>query len=268
MKKLCLFLCLILGPVYTYAWNIRGHEIIAAIAYQHLTPQTKDAVNKILQGDQNGNKFDYDAGWADEIKAQGITQYNNWHFIDTPYTKILGEKMPPIPKENVVWAIHQHEKILSNTNSTTEEKKQALKFLIHFVGDAHQPLHCITQVSPALPYGDQGGNLYPIKTKKYSNLHALWDDAFGFNSQRKSIKHLASKLEEKFPESFFGTQLNDTNPQNWANESYQLAIADAYDTPKNKKTSRTYMMKGRKVAEEQMALAGYRLAKVLNEVFS
>jgi hypothetical protein len=138
------------------------------------------------------------------------------------------------------------------------------------VGDVHQPLHCITRITKQHPQGDQGGNLFLIPTPD-QNLHELWDNAFGFNTdathEKNFIKKSARELENEFPRNDFETAVNKTNPQSWANESYRLAETDAYDTPENKAPSAEYLSKNKEIAKKRMALAGYRLATLLNQTF-
>lgn len=269
MKKYLVALCLILMPLCTPAWNMTGHRIIAQVAYDNLKPSAKEKINTLLHDNHWGDQFMDDAAWPDAIKNDDVHAFDTWHFIDTPYAP-MGLPLTRISTENVVWAINQSENVLQSPNSKDYEKVLFLKFLLHFVGDVHQPLHCITRITKQHPQGDQGGNVFLIPTPD-RNLHALWDNAFGFNinstNEKSFVYHSAQQLEKEFPKSDFDADLKKTNPQAWADESFNLAKEDAYKTTENKKPSAEYMNKNKEIAKKRMALAGYRLAKLLNQTF-
>ncbi len=140
----------------------------------------------------------------------------------------------------------------------------------------HQPLHAADRVSKEYPDGDQGGNLYSIINPPYNNLHGLWDNGVGFfnkaylhhRSRRKLIKRLASRIERDYPPSCFSEKAQDLNPQSWAAESFALARHSAYQTPQNKQPNSTYLHRGQAISEQQVALAAYRLAHLLNRLFA
>jgi S1/P1 Nuclease len=112
-----------------------------------------------------------------------VEQFSDWHFMDQPYivgpVQVLVNSI--LKDDNVVWAIQQAIITLSTANSTILDKALQLRFLIHFLGDIHQPLHMITQFSPQFPppVGDQGGNLYPIQGSFVDFLHPYIDSGAG-----------------------------------------------------------------------------------------
>ncbi len=149
-----------------------------------------------------------------------------------------------------------------------------LSFLTHIVGDLHQPLHTVTLFSAAHPDGDRGGNLYNIMyNNKRTNTHSLWDSGVGtFESKSVSAtdhaKALALTIMQLYPASSFGDKATDLNPDNWAQEGYENAKKYVYNTPENEAPSAAYITIGKQVAEKQAALAGYRLANLLNTLLS
>ena len=126
------------------------------------------------------------------------------------------------------------------------------------------------------PEGDKGGNLYTIQGEKAPDLHAFWDQGLGiFNHSHMNyrlydqwVSHLANFFSKKYPPAAFKDQLRDLNPEDWTRESYRLAIDVAYQTPFNQKPSPEYIKQSKKIVGQQCALAGYRLAALLNKIFS
>lgn len=274
MKKFAFFVCLLLLPVISFAWNATGHQLIAQIAYWHLKPAVKMQVNQliaVLNDDYPKANFVRASVWADQIKNDNIQAYNQWHYINNYFS----DDNSPLPKAsgtNAVWAVNQAIKVLQSPQSKLLEKAFFLRFLIHIVGDLHQPLHAASRVSKEYPLGDQGGNLYPIDYPPYNNLHGLWDNGVGFfregyvshRSRGKQIKRLANRIERDYPPSYFSEKAQDLNPQSWAAESFALARNSAYQTPQNEKPKTAYLQRGQQISEQQIALAAYRLAHLLN----
>jgi hypothetical protein len=119
--------------------------------------------------------------WADDVKTAGMHLFDNWHFFDQIFLDGISEKDCKIivNKNNCV----AHTVISSNTimeKATGQEflRAKMLRYLIHLVGDMHQPLHEISRCTPGLPHGDAGGNAFKLDYK-FTSLHWLWDEAMG-----------------------------------------------------------------------------------------
>lgn len=285
MKKIfCNFFFLtllfwVLFPVPVYAWNMTGHTIIAQIAFDHLTDKAKQQINYLLgaeSDDQRSNKILSASIWPDLIKKDDVHAFDHWHFIDIPFS-VDQTPLPSIAKENVVWAINQSILVVASPRASHYEKKLFLRFLIHFVGDITQPLHCATRVSKQYPKGDAGGVLFPIMSMQWPSLHSFWDAGAGYFSQQIGNDHhlrfwqirlLADAIQKKYPETYFGSQLSDMNPAAWAQQSFTIAKTFAYDTTPGAMLSPTYIAHAQQLSQQQIALAGYRLANLLNLIFS
>lgn len=282
MKKLLfsssiVFFFLFACPVF--AWDSSGHRIVAQIAYDNLNPIAKNKVDQLTELlDQKyppQSRFLFASTWADQIKGDDVTAFNSWHFINYPFS-LDGTATKPPSAENVVWAILQSQKVLASTKSNPYEKAIFLRFLIHFVGDVHQPLHCAELYSKEFPEGDASGNLYLIKDTYAQNLHAFWDEGLGFFRQygraypltNKEALKLANKIQQDYPQSFFTNQAMDLNSQDWAQQSFTIAKSFVYGIKEDSKPSATYVAQGQQKVEQQLALAGYRLANLLNQIFS
>lgn len=288
------------GPAL--AWNNFGHEAIAYLAYKKLTPQTKARVDQLLKlnpyysvwqrqtksdtGDTDAQIFTLAATWPDAIKrdpgyqsdgsANGNTpdgpyaarnigysdflRHKYWHYIDTPFSRD-GTPLPPIPPVNALAQIEAFRKVLSS-DAPDALKSYDLVWLMHIVGDVHQPLHCTTRVSRTAPQGDNGGNDVRIAgNDKVTELHAFWDDVLGPDGS-DAIK-FAESLKEPSARS-----ANISDPNEWIAEGFALAKKDVYRSPIGPgngpyKLNRSYERRARTLARERAALAGQRLANLL-----
>jgi hypothetical protein len=300
MKKRLSFVAFILAltlhPHTVSAWWDVGHMAVAQIAYDELKPDAQKWADGLIAtlttAYPQTHNFVEAATWPDDIKGHGITAYSNWHYTNIPLNDNgVAIACTATPEIDVVWAIGQARSILGNPKSTDAEKGQFLAFLIHFVGDLHQPLHSTSMYTNAIPGGDQGGNLFPLKDSVHNNLHKLWDDGCGYfdafgkidraagpDAWKKTIQDIAKAVTKAYPAKGI-PGLEQLDPEFWALESHNDAVTFGYkgvqsvdgsrktylkpnDTP-----SASYLDAGRKVVERQIAKAGYRLAMILNGLF-
>jgi hypothetical protein len=266
----------LLIPTWAMAWNVVAHQVIAQIAYDQLTPQARKMVAQrypvLGQFYPTINSFNGMASWPDFIKGDDITAFNKWHYIDKPlyFEKIRHPRRVYPP--NVVWAIHRSEQVLTSKKSNLFEQSLFLAFLVHFVGDIHQPLHTVSLYSHRFPHGDKGGNLFKIHSPIASNLHKLWDDGFGlfpttYQPTPTLIRQLATQIETTYPASGLTDEINNMNVAAWASESYDIAKQQVYQIKPNTHPSKTYIAEGKSTVQQRMALAGYRLGKLLNTIY-
>lgn len=268
-----LTIILLLCTAPSFAWNQVVHQVIAQIAYDNLTTNAKKQANQLTQVINQeyatNQTFVQSANWADNINARQISAFSTWHYVDIPINRD-GRQRHYYSKINVIWAINQAVAVLQNPKANTFERALFLRFLIHFVGDIHQPLHAANLYAKRFPKGDAGGNLYLIKDGKIKNLHALWDQCFNMTSRRypdaSAIAQLADQLQQHYPKADFGDEINQMSPAQWASQSYTIADSFVYDTPYNQKISKAYAKQGQIICEQQITLAGYRLAKLLNSL--
>ena len=278
LSQYVLFLFCLLGFSVAHAWDSTGHRIVAMIAYENLMPQAKHHVDQLTESGDRGypglQRFLYAAVWPDFIRGQDVSAFNAWHYIDRPFSRD-GAKPKPENVDNVVWAIGQAEQVLASQKSTADEKSVFLRFLIHFAGDIEQPLHNIELYSKRFPNGDLGGNLFPVKTRYAQYLHQYWDQGLGFYRLKnqtyplrtKAIRRVASQIMQAYPKAYFAAKIRDPNVQDWSDQSFQVAKNFAYNIKLNAKPSQSYVVQGRKIVEQQLALGGYRLAQVLNQLY-
>lgn len=292
MKKACsqrslygFLLCLLLlFTCNAYAWFDSGHMIIAQIAYDQLTEDTRTQVNALLKELANippsYSDFLRCATWMDGIKSTGLEFFNDLHYVDRYYMVGNVSAMPAFEKRNVVWAIQEAVSTLKNPGASAFARALALRFLIHTVGDVHQPLHAATLVSPEFPTGDVGGNRFTIQPTgpgKYTQLHALWDSGvllFPHVTARtpnyaKIVSDATAQILKSVDISRLQAQIQLADPWIWADESFQIAKQITYQNIKvGDKPSDSYIQLGQATVAERVVLGGCRLANLLNSLFS
>ena len=285
-----LVLLILCTPSISLGWGAGGHMIVAQIAFKRLNPTAKAKANELLAIAINpaavsarSKDFVNAAHWPDDLRQfPEFDSFKELHFIDNPFS-LDGTALPSLPTPNIVTALEDNVNILK-TSTDQNAQAQALRFIIHFVGDIHQPLHCATRVDSAHPEGDRGGNLVSIKIPgkngklKSSNLHSFWDGGIGafpptganFRPPPLSqIPAAAAQATAGNPDTDPDLKLDDPfNFSAWADESFALAKDVAYKGITNGgKPSAAYKSKALKTARKRVAWGGYRLAALLNAIW-
>lgn len=268
---------------HSYAWNAVAHRVIANIAYANLTDNARAKVDSLVgrfhQEYPSISSFDEMAPWPDELHGQKIESFSHWHYFDLP---LSGDGTPVknlADTDNAVWAINMIKPVLKNTHANDYERARFLAFLIHIEGDLHQPLHTVSRISAEHLDGDQGGNLFSIidpVSKSKITLHKYWDGGLGVfdqNTNNKSLSNetiasLSTDIMAHYPSDYFGAAVADLSPDHWASDGFGMASEFVYSTPERQVPNATYIDSGKKMAEQRVALAGYRLANLLNSLLS
>ena len=239
------------------------------------------------------------ATWPDLMRsAKGKERefhHGEWHYIDFPIVvegtdkntleiPPIGEKLEPgKPPQNILQALEWCIERLKNPDAPADEKALALAWLEHLVGDIHQPLHCCSLFSADYPKGDRGGNLFMIKYHCNSTrLHAYWDELLGGYMSFRLVDAVADKVIEKHPRASLEKELAVTKFPDWARESFAIARDVAYwggqlkgvtqdvsiaDGSKVPDLPEKYDQLAHETGRQRVALAGYRLAEILNQLF-
>jgi len=300
-----------IGAPSALAWGCRGHQTVALIAEKHLTPEAQKLADKLLGENPidpnlkrfcgNATSLMVDAStWPDDVRNE--RKNGPWHYVDIPRGKQNGSLDEYCASDGCVTrAIEEQRAILKDKSADPMKRAEAIRYLIHFVGDLHQPLHAITN-------GDNGGNCVPVKyfhreplpnsqhpeREEYSpNLHQLWDtEIIERDMEVSNPRRYADELDEKFRAEIgtwkdLGIQVED-----WAWESHERAESVAYvgftqrigvepgvklkncsDNHHMGKrmfelhlaVSDAYQTNAARAAEAGLAEAGIRLAMILNE---
>jgi len=257
--------------------------IVADIAYLRLTPTAKAEADRLLKVGATERSYDFitTGPWADDIRNQR-RETGTWHYIDLHFRED-GKPVTTKPDaENAVWAITKFSAILQDKTKPDTERAEALRFLIHIVGDIHQPLHATSRDTDAHPEGDKGGNDFPITApasfdaagRPPRNLHSFWDLGGGlFTGERRPlstdsksrIDAFAAKFTADNPEKSLD-KAHDLNPQDWAEESLGYDKSFVYSLKEGSTPSPEYIKQAQTIAEQRITLAGYRLAGLLNKL--
>lgn len=268
-----ILLTILLHSKFVFSWNGLGHRIIAEIAYSQLTPDTKRKVsqyNRAVNRAYGRMKFVDSSIWLDQLRSQNNNQYNALHYINYGFSED-GTPIPAISKENAVTGLTRVLKTLQNKNATDFDKGVALRILVHVVGDIHQPLHATSRVSRRYPDGDKGGWYVPLsKNAVAKNLHAYWDNGGGYLkcTKKKRCKSLARKMAKELEREYPCNQLPlEIDFSGWARESHQLGRR-AYSLLIFNSPNLYYQFVTIKTVKQRLAIAGCRLAEILNNVLS
>ena len=292
----------------TNAWFDTGHLLVARIAYEILQnedPAQLQKANAILAelkandpsavSKEGAHPFVECAPWADSFKYNGGLYQKEWHFIDQPfldeggtindYPNFVGDthNAKEALKGIIEWMnnpdannyVVQTIKTNALQGSMDNAYSTALRLMIHYVGDIHQPLHATARVDHEYPKGDFGGNLVHLPKKDgVTNLHASWDSVayefsgyanLPFSDNDWNLNGSRAKvLMSNHADIVNRVNVHDLNPDTWANESFTIAKNYAYNgvhdgvalTPE-------YVSAAKTEAEEQIVVAGHRLANLI-----
>ncbi|MFC6646799.1 S1/P1 nuclease [Granulicella cerasi] len=250
----------------TWAWGRDGHRITALVAEAYLTPSTKAAIAALLKGQRISDI----ASWPDEIRSNR-PETGPWHFVDIPRSADkfdrdrdcpLDPKNPKSPwRDCVTDRINFFEGQLGDDTLSADQRADALKFLVHFMGDIHQPMHAIGD--------DRGGNgirvafLGSNQCGNYKcNLHGVWDESILEHRGLSNEKYTSLLLKEIKENNW--ERMSGGEPTTWANVSHHYA-ALAY-APNGALLDSKYVAEETKVIDAELALGGLRLARVLNRI--
>lgn len=313
--RLCALLVVFAACVFNcprvLAWGCDGHQTVALIAKQNLNPHALAMVTQILQDNPiDPSLYRYckpvatdpivdAATFADDYRDKH-PETAPWHFIDIPRGASKGTFVCD-SAGCITLALAAQIKILQTPGASPADQALALRLIIHFAGDIHQPLHCTTN-------NDRGGNCVPVNffgklPKKTSttaesyadNLHGVWDtDLVERIENGKTVEEFADSLDTKYKPQFASWQTAGINFDDWAWDSHEDAESKAYgklnkkipiETPApvttcadanhistrmlalNEKVGPSYQSKVNAMMQEQIARAGFRLSMILNQIW-
>ncbi len=283
-----------------HGWDPAGHMLIGEIAWQKSSPTVREKVEQAVASLDHqyneGRAYNFvTAGcWMDDMRSGPKYPWSPLHYISIPYTPTGSAFVEP-PPPHILSAMDESLAVLKNPETSAADRAQALAMLIHYVGDVHQPLH-------TTEWNDRGGNGYLIAgvpfsdlmKKQLSNLHTYWDKAFRFDGKDGAIVETfaapetaarpapsgegvihdeALKIMQEFPPESL-PQFHERNPRIWARESHLIGCIFAYPArphPGNAevvKLDSDFVHKALPIARERVALAGYRLAELLEQLLA
>jgi S1/P1 nuclease len=285
------------------AWDPVGHQVVAWIAWERMPEATRAkavALLKAAPGDadlasllpasgtqplalRERTLFGRAAAWPDIVRDEGFPErraryhHGTWHYIDRYWEKPEPDRPPrerldlPVERENVVERLRVLSAALADSARPAREKAIDLAWVLHLTGDIHQPLHTASRVTPAEPAGDRGGNLFALAGEA-DELHWYWDSAVTRANRRRSwesetvwVARMAATLAGRNPPQLFAGRLAPRAFETWAQDGYRICTTLVYPEAlrRGQRPPARYRWTVRRVAEPAMALAGYRLAALL-----
>lgn len=240
--------------ISVFGWGQKGHDTVAYIAECHLTPEAKAAAEELL----NGKSIVYYANWLDNASHTPEYAYSKtWHYKNIDADQEF-ESAPLLESGDIVMALEEQIKVLGDKSKSKDERSLALKMVVHFLGDIHQPLHTGHA-------SDLGGNKWNVKYfRNNTNLHTVWDSKLVESAHKWGYTEWQQQIDRATPEEE-AEILSLTTPGQWAKQTYEIC-SEVYDkTPQDTNIEYTYIADWTPVVEQQFLRGGLRLAKVLNE---
>ena len=285
-----------------YAWDEIGHEVIARIAWASMSPEARAAAAALLSnapedsglpalnpgsGAESSRRrtfFVEASTWPDIVRDEAYPQRrrayhrSNWHYVNYFF-----ESTPQGPRDrpdvrgdsiNVVERLAKLEASVVDLSRPSAERAVDLAWILHLVGDVHQPLHTTARVTSYAPRGDLGGNLFLMNGTV--NLHSYWDGTIRRAYRRYTnepehtyVSRIANNIMQQHPRSAFAPALLDSpSYEQWARAGFETAKTQVYSTPEGQAPSAAYRAATIATSEQAAALAGYRLARMLNRLLA
>ncbi|MBB4277744.1 S1/P1 nuclease [Rhizobium mongolense] len=266
----------IIAPLSAFAWGQEGHSIVAEIAQRRVSPQAAAMVSTLLGP---GVSLGSIASWADDVRDARPTTYN-WHFVSIPINRGTYDPAvdckPDAAKGDCVVAEVERARKEMNCASDPIARAEALKFLVHFVGDLHQPFHTVLEeigmnnhsVTTRIG-GETCGKSYAFYQLKSTdeNLHTVWDSSL-IKKEVYGWGAYVDRLENGWLKTADVTAIQTGDPAAWAVESNGVAMKAYAETPSDNFLDDAYFDKEIGVVDQQLGRAGLRLAMLLNDPVS
>jgi hypothetical protein len=250
MKAIVGLLCA-LASLSAWSWGSEGHKVVALIAEAQLTSKARSEVDRLL-AIEPGQTMASISTWADEHRNPAT---GPWHYVNFPRGKCTYVAERECAEGKCVVGIIEKDVQVLASHDTDEKRLTALKYLVHFVADVHQPLH-------AGYADDRGGNQYQLQAfMRGSNLHALWDSGL-IKNLNDSPESMASRLTRiSTPHS-----RSNLDPANAAEESCKIVGLEGYYP--ERRVGKDYIDRFTPVLEQRLKIAGDRLAGLLNRALN
>jgi len=249
----CVAVLAVLAPLQAFGWGANGHRVVGEIAARHLSPWAAREIAVLLDGQSLAEV----ANWPDDIKSDPRWGHaETWHYISIDDDRTI-ETAPRDPQGDVLEALHRFEAVLRSPAATRQQRAEALKFLVHFAGDVHQPLH-VGRVA------DRGGNQILVTWMgQQRNLHQVWDEGL-IESLHLSFSELADFLDDPTPAQVADWQAAPY--EEWVRES--KAVRPLVYEIGDGRLSWGYRFRALPVVERRLLQAGVRLAGRLDSLFA
>jgi hypothetical protein len=286
-----------------HAWDEVGHKVVARIAWDHMTPRAREQAVALLMAapedagiralmpqdarplaDRQRDLFVNTSVWADLIRSRthpgSRYAHSDWHYVNffweqrTPGGRVIDR--PDVPRAGeLLNRLAVYGASLGNASLPQAERAVDLAWTLHLVGDGHQPMHNSARITPQDTAGDRGANsfllggLYP-----FNNLHAYWDSLVGFSvpwtaadrTEEDYVGSVARRIVAEYPQRRFAGRLLPGAFEEWSREGMRIAQRVGYPVwlERGERAPLRYRSVAWDAAEPRVAIAGYRLADLLN----
>lgn len=264
MRTRCALLligCLL--PGIAGAWSAQGHRIVGELAERQVRPETRAEIQRLLAGLEEPTLAGV-ANWADDVRPSPEWRHSApWHYVN--FRDLSCELVPArdCPGGNCVFgAINAMKRQLADRGASIQQRREALKFLVHFVGDVHQPMHAGLRA-------DRGGNDFQVRYQREGwNLHSVWDNLI-LRSREPDWMRYADLLADAGAPDGDPTLGRENPPREWAVESCTIIREHGlYPERPGRPIGSRYLDTHRPVAERRLQQAGSRLARLLDEALA
>jgi nuclease S1 len=239
-----------------HGWGDKGHRIVAIIADGHLSEQSQKEIRKLLPA---GTTLADAATWPD-AEGRRITEFNELHYVSIPDAAGGYDQERDCKDRNcIVEALKWFAAVLAHTTAPLNTRLIALRFVIHLIGDMHQPLH-------AGRSGDRNGTDITVSHRGHSNtLHLFWDINL-VEMMRGNTYEIAKELNASLSTEEL-TSWQSGNPKTWTDESFKLSRSHAYNLGESTELADGYVADALPIVRRRILQAGVRLSWLLNDTF-
>jgi hypothetical protein len=262
-------LALVASSGNAWAWGDTGHKIVCEIAFRLAAPDTRAAVRKLIKSDAEFDTFSEACTGPDHPHTRASE-----HFINLPRDSkgVTSDTDCPQADKCLLTAIPNDAKVLSSKSARTKDRLIALKFLGHWIGDIHQPLHVSFE-------DDRGGNDITVSGRCSGKLHSTWDTCLVEGALGDDVSEAAAKLIDAITPEMITKWTASDHPMDWANESFVIAEAakTKYCTVQGKSCNgpqpphvdvdAAYLQANQPIVKVQLQKAGVRLSRMLDDAF-
>ncbi|MCC5876264.1 MAG: hypothetical protein JJU11_08625 [Candidatus Sumerlaeia bacterium] len=254
-------------PALSLAWGWKGHHITGYLAEKELEPEVRAAIDDLLDGESMASV----SAWADRVRPRR-PETAPFHYVNGPRGVLVPrEEDFLLPEGNVYTAVLGYSELVADETLPRQQRREALKFLIHFIGDIHQPLHCGFS-------DDLGGNTYTVLHEgRRRNIHRIWDTEILGDYLEMEVDEAAAIIYEKYTDEERAQWVSVGDPRDWVIEARRPIFAGLYPPQRVDIEGEDepiaivddlYMEIWQPIAEAQIARTGSRLAATLNAIFT
>lgn len=255
MKRITCLMAALMAVCQVFAWGQKGHDVVAYIAENHLTPEAAQKVAEVL----GGRSLVYYANWMDNASHTPAYAYTKtWHYFNVDDNETIASQ-PRNPKGDILTAIDGIVERIKKGKLDKKEEFDQLRMLIHMLGDLHCPMHAGRST-------DYGGNRVKVLFfNRETNLHSVWDSSLVESAHSWSYSEWQFQIDRVSDE--FAKRVQEGTTEGWFAQTLNIARKVYENTPEGTKISYDYIAAMAPIIEQQLLFGGLRLAGILNDLY-